>query len=42
MTLIHRVKLGIQPLCDSALADIKSKVSLDNIVEELSSRMTTG
>lgn len=42
MTLISLVKLGIQRLCESALADIKSKVSLENVVEELSSRVTAG
>jgi len=31
-------KLNIQPLCDLALKDIESKLSEDNIVEELFSR----
>jgi len=32
--------LGIQPLCDSAFADIKSKVTLDNVVDETFSWVT--
>jgi len=37
---MRETKLGIQPLCDSAFADIKSKVSLDNVVDELFSWVT--
>ena len=33
-------KLGIQPLCDSAFVDIKSKVSQDNVVDEVFSWVT--
>ncbi|KAF9642138.1 hypothetical protein BDM02DRAFT_3264568 [Thelephora ganbajun] len=32
--------LGIQPLCDSAFADIKSKVSSNNVVDEVLSWVT--
>jgi len=32
--------LGIQPLCERALADIKSKVSADNVVDEVFSLVT--
>jgi len=32
--------LGLQPLCDSAFADIKSKVTLDNVVDEIFSWVT--
>lgn len=39
-TLTHKLKLGIQPLCDSAFADIKSKVSANNVVGEMFSRVT--
>jgi len=42
VTLIHQTKLGIQPLCDRAFADIKSKVSLDNVVDEAFSWATAG
>ena len=38
--LTHRTKLGIQPLCDSAFADIKSKVSSENVVDEVFSWVT--
>ena len=41
-TLTHRSKLGIEPLCDSAFADIKNKVSLDNVVDEVFSWITAG
>ncbi|KAF9645626.1 hypothetical protein BDM02DRAFT_3119977 [Thelephora ganbajun] len=34
--------LGIQPLCDSAFEDIKNKVSLDNVVQEVLSWVTAG
>ncbi|KAF9650018.1 hypothetical protein BDM02DRAFT_3128015 [Thelephora ganbajun] len=34
--------LGIQPLCDSAFEDIKNKVSLNNVVEEVLSWVTAG
>jgi len=34
--------LGIQPLCDSAFADIKSKLSKDNVVDEVFSWVTAG
>jgi len=34
--------LGIQPLYDSAFADIKSKVSVDNVVDEVFSWVTAG
>ncbi|KAF9785410.1 hypothetical protein BJ322DRAFT_1063012 [Thelephora terrestris] len=34
--------LGIQPLCSVALADIKSKVSLGNVVNEIFSPVTAG
>ncbi|KAF9650020.1 hypothetical protein BDM02DRAFT_3128017 [Thelephora ganbajun] len=34
--------LGIQPLCDSAFEDIKGKVSLDNVVQEVLSWVTAG
>ncbi|KAF9647698.1 hypothetical protein BDM02DRAFT_3187774 [Thelephora ganbajun] len=34
--------LGIQPLCDSAFANIKNKLSLDNVVEEVLSWVTAG
>ena len=33
-------KLGIRPLCESALADIKSKVTVDNVVSEFFSWVT--
>jgi hypothetical protein len=33
-------KLGIQPLCESAFGDIKSKVSADNVVDEVFSLVT--
>jgi hypothetical protein len=39
-TNTSKFKLGIQPLCDSAFADIKSKVSLDNVVDEVFSWVT--
>ena len=38
--LTRRIKLEIQPLRDSALADIKSKVTLDNVVDEVFSWVT--
>ena len=34
------MKLGIQPLCNSALADIRGKVTSDNVVEEIFSYIT--
>ncbi|KAF9785407.1 hypothetical protein BJ322DRAFT_1006423 [Thelephora terrestris] len=34
--------LGIQPLCTIAFADIKSKVTLGNVVDEIFSRVTAG
>ncbi|KAF9647695.1 hypothetical protein BDM02DRAFT_3116678 [Thelephora ganbajun] len=34
--------LGIQPLCDSAFADIKNKLSLDNVVDEVLSWVIAG
>ena len=40
MALISRIKLEIGPLRESAFADIKSKASLDNIVEEVFSWAT--
>ena len=40
--LTSQIKLGIQPLWKSALADIKSKVSLDNVVDEVFSWVTSG
>ena len=40
MALIRRIKLEINPLRESAFADIKSKMSLDNIVEEVLSWAT--
>ena len=40
--LMCRIKLGIVPLCDSAFADIKSKVTVDNIVDEVFSWVTAG
>ena len=40
MTLTEQLKLGIQPLCDRAFADIKSKLSSDNVVEEVFSWFT--
>ena len=40
MTLTEQSKLGIQPLCDRAFTDIKSKLSSDNVVEEIFSRFT--
>ena len=39
---MHRVKLEIQPLCDKAFADIKSKVSSNNIVDEVFLWVTAG
>ena len=42
MTLKCQTKLEIQPLCDSAFADIKSKVSSDNIADESFSWVTAG
>ena len=38
--LMCRIELEIQPLRDSAFADIKSKVSLDNVVDEVFSWVT--
>ena len=38
--LIYRIKLEIPSLCERALADIKSKVTLDNVVDEIFSRVT--
>ena len=38
--LTRQLKLGIQPLCDSAFANIKSKVSPDNVVGEVFSWVT--
>lgn len=38
--LIRRFKLEIKPLCDTALADIKSKVTLTNVVDEVFSWVT--
>ena len=40
--LTCRIKLVIQPLCDSAFADIKSKVTADNVVDEAFSWVTAG
>ena len=40
MQLMHRIKLGIDSLCKSALVDIKSKVTSGNIVEEVFSWTT--
>jgi hypothetical protein len=40
MTLTHKFKLEIQPLCDTAFADIKSKVTLNNVVDEVFSWVT--
>ena len=40
IVLTHRTKFGIQPLRDGAFADIKNKVSLDNVVDEALSRAT--
>ena len=42
VTLTYETKLDIRPLCDSAFADIKTKVSLDNIVDEVFSWVTAG
>ena len=42
MVLTYQTKLEIKPLYDSAYADIKSKVSSDNVVDEVSSRVTAG
>ena len=42
MALIRRIKLEIDSLRRHALADIKSKVSLNNIVEEVFSWVTAG
>ena len=42
VTLTHQSKLGIQPLCDRAFADIESKVSSDNVVDEVFSWVTAG
>jgi hypothetical protein len=39
---MHVFKLDIQPLRESALADIKSKVAGDNVVGEVFSWMTAG
>ena len=41
LILTHQIQLGIQPLCNSALADIEGKVTLDNVAEELFSQVTT-
>ena len=38
--LTRRIKLGIEPLRDRALADIKNKVSQDNVVDEVFSWIT--
>jgi hypothetical protein len=35
-----KTKIEIQPLCDSAFADLKSKVSQDNVVNEVFSWVT--
>lgn len=40
MPLMSRIKLELHPLRTSALADIKRKVSSDNVVEELLSWIT--
>lgn len=40
VALRHRTELEIQPLCDSAFADIKSKVSQSNVVGEVFSWVT--
>lgn len=40
MTLTCLLELGIRPLCDRAFADIERKVSLDNVVVEVFSRVT--
>jgi len=40
MTLTRQLKLEIQPLCDRAFADIKSKISVDNVVGEALSSFT--
>lgn len=37
--ILYRSQLNIQPLYDLALKDIESKLSEDNIVEELFSRI---
>ena len=42
MALTYKIKLDIQPLCDKAFADIKNKVSLNNVVEEVFSWVTAG
>ena len=40
MTLTHPSKLEIQPLRDTAFADIKAKVSQNNVVDEAFSWIT--
>ena len=40
MPLILWIKLGIEPLSKEAFEDIKSKVNLDNIAEEVFSPFT--
>ena len=40
LTLTHQIKLGIYTLRDHAFADIKNKVSLDNVVDEVFSWVT--
>ena len=36
------MKLELQPLCDRALADIRGKITLDNVVNEVFSWVTAG
>lgn len=38
VALTHLVQLGMKALSDSAFADIKNKLSLDNAVDEVLSR----
>lgn len=40
--LTYQIELGIQPLCDEALADIESKINLENVVGEFFSWATAG
>lgn len=42
MRLIHRTKLELEPLREIAFVDIKSKVTLDNVVDEVFSWVTAG
>ena len=40
MMLTSQLKLGIQSLCDMAFADVKSKLSSDNVMGEVFSWFT--